>query len=503
MTYPTTPNLGLPLVPDGDQSWGPAMRAAMNTLDGAVPMKGRVHVLAATGVLAYNATANLDVDFAESCDLISVTSDHPAWIRVYSSDAARTLDAARAYTDDPTPGQGLMGEVATYAPDYLTIDFSPVPFFNNQDATLAKTAYLAITNMDPAYAGVINLDFMVLPQEQLSPSGPQGGRGLPGVDGNTVLYGTTDPTIATGVDGNFYINTATHTLFGPRAAGVWPAGTSLVGPAGVNGTAGANGTNGVDGNTILYGTVDPTGAVGLDGNFYINTAMHALFGPRAAGVWPAGTSLVGPAGSGVPAGGTTGQALVKLSNTDLDVGWGAGGGGGLVLLEQHTANNSASLDFTTAFTSNYDDYVMELIGIIPATNGAVPYLRCSTNGGSAWDTSSIYTGNELHTGAAGSSSIAYGAQGQWIIFSDNAGSALSSSALPALVGSIHIYDPLSISKHKRFVFGGIGVYSGNGADYLTQSSGKYASTTAVNALRFVLSTGNIASGTIRVYGIAK
>jgi len=30
---------------------------------------------------------------------------------------------------------------------------------------------------------------------------------------------------------------------------------------------------------------------------------------------------------GVPAGGTTGQALVKLSNADYDVGWGAGGGG--------------------------------------------------------------------------------------------------------------------------------------------------------------------------------
>lgn len=33
-------------------------------------------------------------------------------------------------------------------------------------------------------------------------------------------------------------------------------------------------------------------------------------------------------GSGVPVGGTTGQALVKASNTDYDVTWGAGGGGG-------------------------------------------------------------------------------------------------------------------------------------------------------------------------------
>jgi hypothetical protein len=233
---------------------------------------------------------------------------------------------------------------------------------------------------------------------------------------------------------------------------------------------------GIDGKTVRYGTVDPVATDGVDGDFWINTTSHFIFGPKASGAWPAGTSLVGPAGSG---------------------------GGGLVLLEQHTASNSASLDFTTAFTSTYDEYIMELVGIIPATNGAVPYLRCSSNGGSTWDTSSVYTGNELHTGASSSSSISYSAQGQWVFFSDGSGSALSSSALPALVGSIHIYDPLSTSKHKRFVFDGIGVYSGNAEDYVTHSSGKYAKTTGVNALRFIMSSGNIASGTIRVYGIAK
>ncbi len=31
---------------------------------------------------------------------------------------------------------------------------------------------------------------------------------------------------------------------------------------------------------------------------------------------------------GIPNGGTTGQALVKNSNTDFDVEWGTGGGGG-------------------------------------------------------------------------------------------------------------------------------------------------------------------------------
>lgn len=134
--------------------------------------------------------------------------------------------------------------------------------------------------------------------------GPPGAPGAPGApsivpgpsgkDGNTILYGASDPDNSIGVNGNFYINTTTNYIFGPKA-GSWPTGISMVGP---QGTAG---------NTILYGSVDPTAGVGVNGNFYINTTTHVLFGPKASGAWPAGTSLIGPQGiQGIP--GPTGPA---------------------------------------------------------------------------------------------------------------------------------------------------------------------------------------------------
>jgi hypothetical protein len=49
------------------------------------------------------------------------------------------------------------------------------------------------------------------------------------------------------VNGDFYINTATNTLFGPKANGTWPAGVSLVGPQGIQGVAGATGPQGASG----------------------------------------------------------------------------------------------------------------------------------------------------------------------------------------------------------------------------------------------------------------
>ena len=68
------------------------------------------------------------------------------------------------------------------------------------------------------------------------------------------------------------------------------------GPQGVKGDSGAPGANGSDGKTIWSGTSDPSAATGANGDFYINTANNKLFGPKASGAWPAGISLVGPQG---------------------------------------------------------------------------------------------------------------------------------------------------------------------------------------------------------------
>ena len=116
--------------------------------------------------------------------------------------------------------------------------------------------------------------------------------GPAGTNGNTVLNGTAGPPASTvGNNGDFYIDTATDTLYGPKAGGTWPTpGTSLVG------TQGPAGTNGTDGNTILNGTSAPGPTVGNNGDFYIDTATDTLYGPKAGGTWPTpGTSLVGQA----------------------------------------------------------------------------------------------------------------------------------------------------------------------------------------------------------------
>lgn len=162
--------------------------------------------------------------------------------------------------------------------------------------------------------------------------GTMGSPGTPGPAGNTVLSGAANPTIATGTNGDFYINTTTNTIFGPKAAGTWPSGVLLVGPtgaagaagaAGSNGTNGTNGTNGLNGSTLLNGSGVPNNAVGVNGDFYLDTTNTIIYGPKSGGVWlTPGTSLIGPAG--LPGSGTGANAINTAAY------WGAVGNGTFV-----------------------------------------------------------------------------------------------------------------------------------------------------------------------------
>ncbi len=99
-------------------------------------------------------------------------------------------------------------------------------------------------------------------------AGTNGTNGAVGATGAAVLNGTSAPTGGQGSNGDFFINTTTKFIYGPKAAGAWPTGASLVGSTGATGTNGTNGTNGAagaTGATGTNGTNGTNGAVGVTG----------------------------------------------------------------------------------------------------------------------------------------------------------------------------------------------------------------------------------------------
>jgi len=116
--------------------------------------------------------------------------------------------------------------------------------------------------------------------------GPQGPAGAAGADGNTILSGTTNPASSIGVDGDFYINTATSTIFGPRIAGSWPTGVLLMGPAGSTGSTGGTGPQGATGSIGPLGLQGQQGVQGVAGPPGTNGAA----GLNWQGTWNSSTA---------------------------------------------------------------------------------------------------------------------------------------------------------------------------------------------------------------------
>jgi hypothetical protein len=193
--------------------------------------------------------------------------------------------------------------------------------------------------------------------------------------------------------------------------------------------------------------------------------------------------------------GTTPSAILFGSPTPAPT---AGSTGGMVWLGKQVASSSASLDFTSLITSDYDVYQFEFENLIPATNGVDFWSRLSTNNGVSFDSSNLYVctlSAYNQTGAAGGGQ-SLGAPTSALKFRNSA--EISNTANYGVCGSLKLFHPLG-SAYKRASYN----FSYPVSTTLNNitGSGVYQNTTAVDAIQFLFSSGNIASGTIHMYGL--
>jgi hypothetical protein len=140
---------------------------------------------------------------------------------------------------------------------------------------------------------------------------------------NTVLNGNGAPSNTLGINGDFYIDTRSLLISGPKTKGKWPAAKSLQGANGTNGSDGRNGTDAKNVSTASS-VAGPAGPQGERGEKGADGAAGASGGAGVAGA--AGTAgamgPAGPAGSGSP--GTQGSPGTNGTN---GTNGGAGGTG--------------------------------------------------------------------------------------------------------------------------------------------------------------------------------
>jgi hypothetical protein len=179
--------------------------------------------------------------------------------------------------------------------------------------------------------------------------------------------------------------------------------------------------------------------------------------------------------------------------------------GGMVLLSSQTASASASISFTTGIDSTYKEYQFYFINIHPATDNTSFQFNMSTDGGSNYNVTKTttffraYHGDQppeyetltYETGQDLAQSTAF----QNLIF------ALGNDNDEAGSGVLKIFNPSSTTYVKHFISRGVAnIFAFDESD--DQYCAGYGNTTsAVNAVRFQMSSGNIDDGTILMYGI--
>jgi hypothetical protein len=168
-----------------------------------------------------------------------------------------------------------------------------------------------------------------------------------------------------------------------------------------------------------------------------------------------------------------------------------------------TASSSATLQFTSSIDSTYNIYKFRFVNIHPGTDNPTFKFQCSTDGGSNYNTSLTSTVFiAKHNEDDSNTQLVYrsgqdqanGTSFQTISEEDGADNDQN------LGGELFLFDPSDTTFVKHFTSRVSTTHSGDRATDIF-AAGYFNTTSAINAIQFKFSSGNIDSGTIEMYGI--
>ena len=206
---------------------------------------------------------------------------------------------------------------------------------------------------------------------------------------------------------------------------------------------------------------------------------------------------------------TTGGVILPAGITNSSVSavtsFANASGGTLTLLSTQTASASATISFTTGLNSTYDEYIFKFINVRPATDNANFEFNMSTDSGSNYNVTKTTTSfRAIHDEADTDTEIVYRT-------SNDLAQSTSFQHLSAFIGNgadenvsgtLQLFNPSSTTYVKHFI-SNFNCYQSSDYSVNWVMAGYGNTTSAVNALRFQMSSGNIADGVFKLYGVKK
>ena len=201
------------------------------------------------------------------------------------------------------------------------------------------------------------------------------------------------------------------------------------------------------------------------------------------------------------------MSIVKLNNRSVKniTSFGSLTSGSMTFISKTTISSpTSSVQFTSGIDNTYKEYIFYFVNLHPNSNSE-PDIRMnfSIDGGSNYNVTKTTTAfYARHAENGDFASMAYESDSDLSQSTANqaVGLNMESDNDGSLAGYLHLFNPSSTTFVKHYITHTISYHGGNLV--LDEFSGGYGNTTsAVDAIRFQMSSGNIDAGTITLYGI--
>ena len=177
-------------------------------------------------------------------------------------------------------------------------------------------------------------------------------------------------------------------------------------------------------------------------------------------------------------------------------------GSSLVLISEQTASSSANISFTSGIDSTYKEYIIKIINAHPASDDQNLQFNFTSDGTNFNVTKTSTSFGADHNEADSTAQLEY-KSGNDLAQStgeQSIGASTGADNDQASSGQLTLFNPSSTTFVKHFMSRSSQARHSDGAqDFFT--AGYCNTTSAITGIRFKFASGNIESGTFKLYGV--
>ena len=178
--------------------------------------------------------------------------------------------------------------------------------------------------------------------------------------------------------------------------------------------------------------------------------------------------------------------------------------GNLIFISRSTASSSSSVSITSGISSTYKEYIFIFNNIHPGTDAKSLQFNLSADSGSNYNvtkTTTFFRAQHTEDGSANVFEYVTGDDLAQSTSAQNISNLCGADNDQCVSGYLHLFNPSSTTFVKHFMSVVNSTFTDTDGSANLYMAGYGNTTSAIDAIQFSMSSGNIDSGTIDMYGV--